>query len=571
MNFSCYVSINNKTRHDLLLDDSGVNAGSWPLRQPLNVIKAGSRRVVHLDQPSSFSGSKGWLRYVVKVDGRVESFKLEFECPSTPLSSNHIQAETDSSSISLQVTDIQTRGSPLTGNVDVCLGCDGDSKTEDRCNEEALFSDGTHAPYHTATAFSSYQDDGTVRATYDIGAGVSYPVKKAIKHPIHESIVVAAFINSKIPFPRGTFYNNINDKQWEYFRGVVWNDDPSCLLFVNKTKDNRLFGLGAEWLKEFKFGDDNCMTRRSHLGDLQFLHGMGSHEGEKPQVTRKRLLAWIEIMYKLACGDQGVSEDDTLGGCFPNYFHTKSVPSTDSTLRDLLLATTPDYKKANLRQRALGTCLHIISDSYALGHTQRRLKNPSDLVDRDGDSFIEFQPGTYGDWGPVLCFHTFGDQDSGRHAHYDGPIGPEDPKPRDVESFNEIVGARNAIQGCTTLIDFFADKTRWEDGVHDFLKNKVFALDKDARPADHFVDDEVISSAYRCHEADDAFDYEVGLQRKLAMLETGSHDSVDDEQRRMKFRLALAFVLTNVLLFTSFAFAYCVMRAYELDINGGSF
>jgi hypothetical protein len=399
--------------------------------------------------------------------------------------------------------------------------------------------------------------DDQVRANYDIGVGVSFPTKMDIKFPVHESIVVTAFINSDMIFPRGTVYNNINDKQWEFFRGVVWNDDPSCLLFEDVTEDNRMFGLGIEWLNAFKFGDEKCMTKRSHMGNLQFFHGMGSKMGEKPQKTRQNILTWIEVMYKLACGNQGVSENDALGDVLPGYFGKETVPSKTDTLRDLLLATTPKYKKADIQKRAFGVCLHMISDSFALGHTQRRLRNPADLIERDTAGYIRFRPDTYGDWGPIICFHTYNDQDGDRHGHYDDKDGEVDPDPKDVTTFNEMVGARNAIDGCTELINLFTKKTKWDDGVEQFLEDEIFVLDPCAKPSDHFTDESVISYAYQDREKSQEFDYQAGLQRKLASLEEGSVMSLapkGDLQRRSRFisGLAMMCLLVNAMLFTFF-------------------
>jgi hypothetical protein len=59
----------------------------------------------------------------------------------------------------------------------------------------------------------------------------------------------------------------------------------------------------------------------------------------------------------------------------------------DSTLRQKfppsLTPTTPSYKWVNLERRALGICLHISQDSYAISHTDRRLLSPQDLAPRD--------------------------------------------------------------------------------------------------------------------------------------------------------------------------------------------
>ncbi|KAF4445621.1 hypothetical protein F53441_10685 [Fusarium austroafricanum] len=521
MDFSCHVRINNESDQDLLLEDSGLESGNWPLRQPLNLIEAGTQQTIYLAQPG-WGGSKAWVTYEARYGQGWRNFTLEFECPAMPLSKNHVKVKDCSRVFQIDVTHVQERGSPLTADVTIRM--------------------------RSKDSFTEHND---IHANYDIGVGVSFPTKMDIKFPVHESIVIAAFINSDMTFPRGTVYNNINDNQWEFFRGVVWNDDPSCLLFEDITEDNRMFGLGIEWLNAFKFGDEKCMTKRSHMGNLQFFHGMGSKMGEKPQKTRENILTWMEVMYKLACGE-GVSEDDTLDKVLHGYFGKETVPSKSDTLRDLILGTTTKYNKSDIQKRAFGICLHMISDSYALGHTQRRLRNPDDLIERDTAGYIRFKPDTYGDWGSILCFHTYNDQDGDRHGHYDDKDGEVDPEPKDVTTFNETIGARNAIDGCTKMINLFIKKTHWDKGVKQFLEDDIFVLDRDVKPSDHFTDESVVSYVYRDREEE--FDYQTGLERKLASLEEGRVMPKRGALRSSIVTSAwiMACILVCALLFTIF-------------------
>ena len=111
------------------------------------------------------------------------------------------------------------------------------------------------------------------------------------------------------------------------------------------------------------------MTQRSHFGDLQFLHAMGSEDNEKPHDIPEGLLKWIGIMYKLACGNQGVSELQPLRAHFlAKMFDDSTDPSRGTTLRDLILASTSEYRGSKIPLRALGICMHMIQDSYAMGH-----------------------------------------------------------------------------------------------------------------------------------------------------------------------------------------------------------
>ena len=231
---------------------------------------------------------------------------------------------------------------------------------------------------------SDQNDLGTqsgLDAKYEIG--FEAPLGIANRKPIHESIAIVAFINSSIQFPSGTKYDNLDQKQWEFIRGLIWNDDPSCLLLADLSENNHKFGIGLQFFDAFLFGPANCMTKRSHFGNLQFLHAMATKVGEPAQTTKQNLMSWLEVMYKLACLNQGISANDQLVTRLPNHFDSSTVPTGSATLKELILATTPSYNEMKIEDRALGICLHIIQDSYAIGHTQRSLLNPQDLAPRD--------------------------------------------------------------------------------------------------------------------------------------------------------------------------------------------
>lgn len=390
--------------------------------------------------------------------------------------------------------------------------------------------------------------DIPMHASFEIGFDIPGPGEK---HPIHESIAIAAFIRSELKFPRATTYNNLNHKQWEYFRGMIWNDDPDCLLFDDSASDNRDFGLGAEWWKEFKTGSENRMTRRSHFGDLQFLHAMGSRERELPHYTRDRLLQWMGVMYRLACGDQGISEHHKLGDHFgPEYFDHSTIPSNDRSFRELILATTPNYRASNVAQRALGVCMHMIGDSYAVGHVQRRLKNPGDFAGRDRDGYLNFKAGTWGQWGPIVSFHTYGNQKESRHSFYDGLEGADLPNPKDLGSYNRLHGARDAIEGCILLMNAFARKQPWDE-LRKKLEEGIFAIDEHAKPCNADVDGKVpgldFASAMEPVQPSQYYD-DAAYMRKLSALESNSQTTPDLRQGTNKFWLRLDVGLRSLFL-----------------------
>jgi hypothetical protein len=187
------------------------------------------------------------------------------------------------------------------------------------------------------------------------------------------------------------------------------------------------------------------------------------------------------------------------------------------------MGATPSYRAAEMQKRALGSCLHVITDSYAVGHTQRRLLNGPEYDGRDAQGFYRFKSGTYGRWGPVITFHTYEGQDGARHKHYDNlPGGQALPTPKNLESFNNDVRARDAIAACTKLINFWVGRKDWDKEVRPFLET-------DAQCSNTYVDaqDPIFSPSVDVQQVTDNdgysdLEYNAGLWRKLASLEEGT-------------------------------------------------
>jgi hypothetical protein len=491
-------------------------------------------------------GSEGWVLFEVKVGNRVEQFRLEFADPAGFFSKNYLrQWSSDGNRLNVEVKRYEEKGHPFYGKLllvnlvivfNLTSLCDT-GQVVVRTNPQAVAQrNPTPCPPLYVIEPSLPKESNTFHANFEIGFDYPGPGEK---HPIHESIAIAAFIQSSITFPKATTYNNLNLKQWEYFRGMIWNDDPSCLLFNRSENDSRSFNVGARWWKQFQFGAPKCMTQRSHFGDLQFLHAMGSEDNEKPHDTREGLLNWMGIMYKLACGNQGVSELQPLRAHFPaKMFDDSTDPSGGTTLRDLILASTPEYRDSKIPLRALGICMHMIQDSYAMGHVQRRLLNPKDFAGRDANGYLNFNAGTWAQWGAIVSFHTYGNQKEKRHSFYDGLEGANLPNPKDLGSYNRLHGARDAIDACVLLINAFAQKRSWDD-LRQELEKGVFAIDPNAKNCNSAVDDFIpgldkeSANALVAHQVQE-FDYEVGLLRKLSGLESGLYGSpMAGKQRRM--------------------------------------
>lgn len=208
--------------------------------------------------------------------------------------------------------------------------------------------------------------------------------------------------------------------------GVRWNDDPPFRLHPDqarnlpcKTDETVRFitqpkcwaGLFWDAEKKAKEGasmDANSgysLLHRSHFGDLQFLHAMASKDGELPQVTRQKILMWIEFTWRVASHEYrlGTRLRDVEVDGFAEHFG-----KTEWNVQDLFTLGNVALRR-NIDEVAFGSLLHVVEDSFAQGH-----------VDRDepiyGNKCIE---GSYVRPGAIGEFHSYGGQDSSLHAHAD--------------------------------------------------------------------------------------------------------------------------------------------------------
>lgn len=215
----------------------------------------------------------------------------------------------------------------------------------------------------------------------------------SIGKPFHESLTLSALISSKSGTPQGTILESATDDDWEHIRGAVWNDDPDCQLFSDNRDSNHSYTIGFDWALKFKSAEKEWnpnnlgftrmknVTGRSHYGDLQFLHCMASDRDEEPEVTKTKIMTWMEVMYKLATGEDDkitpstVVSQSPLGVLFPD----DSLPPNWLSL-SYLLSKDSKYKGLDIGRRALGSMFHVIQDSYAIGHAKRELLNEKDKV-----------------------------------------------------------------------------------------------------------------------------------------------------------------------------------------------
>lgn len=100
--------------------------------------------------------------------------------------------------------------------------------------------------------------------------------------------------------------------------------------------------------------------------------------------------------------------------------------------------------------------------------------------------FPKDHPGRFSD---IRNFHSYKNQDDHRHGAYDKAPNPEKLDPTYLESFNETIGARDAIDKCTQLAKYWKEKKKWEGDVKNFVYG-VFKLADGATASNIEVDPE---------------------------------------------------------------------------------
>lgn len=309
------------------------------------------------------------------------------------------------------------------------------------------------------------------------------------KHPpVHEALTICALINSDFNLcPTTTYTSAIRNRQkqvLEILRGIIWNDDPANKLFHNDPNDNFSMGIGKDFAVQFADGvvfDVDCtkhgwfghknIIARSHFGDMQFLHSMADEVGEKAEETKRKILTWLEVMYKVAIGEistQTKMTDVQISGefgeewPFRRLFDAGTTPAVHETVHDLITSGEPNITVLH-QHRALGSCVHLIQDSFARGHCQRE-----DITEKEG---------TVKRYGKIISFHTYKGQDAEEHSKYDFPerLDLADTDLSSVSLFDDMDGCRDAVENSIRMINFWFRETPWDE-VRDWLQEDVFVF-----------------------------------------------------------------------------------------------
>lgn len=279
----------------------------------------------------------------------------------------------------------------------------------------------------------------------------------SIGDPVHETLTLQALIDG------GILPNNTTSKDKtaaQFIRGVLWNDDPCAQLLTENPFIPLQPSTGWIWYIDFQMAkrqaktgdvtkDMTCpLLGRSHFGDLQFLHSMADRDGITPATTVAHILAWANVVYRIALGDIDPRiplKTDPVANTF-----LSSV--AEMSAMQLLRAQT----ESETRARAFGTLLHIVQDSYARGHVRR--------VSASAEHPAE-----------IIQFLSYVNQNPDKHAHDDSWKNGTS----DLERTLKIPGANEALAASSELVRRYKNKQPWPE-VELYLKNNTFLVRADA-------------------------------------------------------------------------------------------
>lgn len=297
--------------------------------------------------------------------------------------------------------------------------------------------------------------------------------------PVHETL-------TQLIFDCGNDWADCADPDLEQagayvIAGVRWNDDPVFMLGADEGKglkcrlsDSISFITQTRcWIGLFKDaeqkaardplhftrpGQGNYMSR-SHFGDLQFLHAMAAGDGESAERTRDKLLMWAEFSWGVATGrfglDTRLRSVDVAGGWQEHFANGQNV-------QDLFTVGRP-WLRPHIRSVAFGSLLHLVQDSFAEGHVQRR----------EPISGAMCNGGQQRQAGRIQRFHSYAQQDHDKHREADGATRARR---------HLALHKPHVVDVGRVLRDYLDRGAPWAQ-VRGYLQDCVFALDEEVGSA----------------------------------------------------------------------------------------
>lgn len=314
-------------------------------------------------------------------------------------------------------------------------------------------------PVHTSSRTSAQRATAVQRFEIGFLPGSNY---------IHQTLTAESLKKAGL-IGKGSTYESPESQ--DFARGTIWNDDPRMQL-MKPDKFERDWGgnidYGHDFMKfedeavrrqragEKGFGPGENMLARTHFGDMQFLHGMATKDKEKASETQDKMMKWAQFSTMIA---QGKLSGDTKFSDLAKQKGMEDIAALFPDMKDQninsLFGVKDGSKGDVIQQRAMGSLLHMVQDSYAGGHVERN------------------------DKGEVVSFNSYTGQDHAKHATSDALGKGDTPE----DQLKNTPGATQAIdQGADVLKLVMGDKEKgtgpadWAD-IEKKLRGDVFKLE----------------------------------------------------------------------------------------------
>ena len=286
--------------------------------------------------------------------------------------------------------------------------------------------------------------------------------------PVHEGLTAKIYGCEKDLATCGNA-SNINIIPSSVLAGVRWNDNPkfkhgsqsklcrNAATYIDLSTDVgcwlTLF-YDADIKTHFYHGKNDvhysgqpsgtqtlpALIYRVHFGDLQFLHAMGSWDGEPGGVTQANILMWAEFTYKTAVNEPGFATLDTpihqaLPGLAPVF------EKNGFSARSLFSPAAPKKMDDEIRGMAFGSLLHMMEDSFSKAHVNR------------GNASADGVCKTLAAPGKIMAFYAYNHQSGALH-------GEQDAVGQASEQMSDNVTAVSVGQ---RLLAFSKSNAKWEE------------------------------------------------------------------------------------------------------------
>lgn len=190
---------------------------------------------------------------------------------------------------------------------------------------------------------------------------------------------------------------------------IRFSTQPECwhCIFSDaqmKAKTQKIAGCH----KGSGYSAGNLLTR-SHFGDLQFLHGMANEDRVPAEVTRQKILEWVEFAWKVSSREIAPT---TLMRQITIPTIQEHFGCSEWSVADIYVLGRQPQLLPHIRAVAFGSVLHTVQDSFAEGHTTREPESSGVPAQCEGAGDMD-QPRR------IVEFHSYAGQDGKKHDAFD--------------------------------------------------------------------------------------------------------------------------------------------------------